>query len=182
MNKTTYVAFLRGINVGGKRKIPMNRLAGLFADVGCIDVKTHLQSGNVFFGASVSLVKTLPEVIAASITDEFGCTVTVLIRSAKDLEEVLRDNPFLKRGVDPAILHVAFLADVPGAKQVAELDNDRSPGDSFDVRGRHIYLYLPNGVARTKLTNDYFDHTLRTVSTLRNWNTVQKLLEIVRQG
>ncbi len=90
-------------------------------------------------------------------------------------------NTFLKRGVDPGTLHVAFLADVPEAQRVAALDSRRSPGDSFEIRGRHIYLWLPNGVARTKLTNDYFDRTLRTTSTLRNWNTVQKLLGMTRK-
>jgi uncharacterized protein (DUF1697 family) len=91
---------------------------------------------------------------------------------------VVDSNPFLKRGADTGTLHVAFLADIPDAKRVAELDSKRSPGDSFEIRGQHIYLWLPNGVARTKLTNDYFDRTLRTTSTLRNWNTVQKLLEM----
>jgi uncharacterized protein (DUF1697 family) len=71
-----------------------------------------------------------------------------------------------------------FLQTMPTAGAVAALDAGRSPGDAFVVRGREIYLHLPNGVARTKLTNDYFDRQLKTVSTQRNWNTLLKLIEL----
>jgi uncharacterized protein (DUF1697 family) len=178
VNKPKHVALLRGINVGGKNKVPMKSLASLFADAGCIDVETYIQSGNVVFGAPSSVAKRLPRAIAAAIADQFGYRVVVVIRSAAELADVAANNPFLKQGVDTETLHVAFLTGVPDAKRVAELDGSRSPGDSFEVRGQHIYLWLPNGVARTKLTNDYFDRTLKTTSTLRNWNTVQKLLEM----
>ena len=71
---------------------------------------------------------------------------------------------------------MAFLSALPDAQRVAALDPARSKGDAFRVVGRDIYLHLPNGVAKTKLTNDYFDRTLATVSTLRNWNTVTALI------
>ncbi|MEP6888981.1 MAG: DUF1697 domain-containing protein [Nitrospirales bacterium] len=180
VNKAKYVALLRGINVGGKNKLPMKRLATMFTDVGCSDVETYIQSGNVVFAAPSSVAKSLPSAIAAAITGQFGCRVSVVIRSAKELADVVDNNPFLKRGVDTGTLHVAFLVSVPDAKHVAELDGRRSPGDAFEIRGRHIYLRMPNGMARSKLTNDYFDRTLKTTSTLRNWNTVQKLLEMTR--
>jgi uncharacterized protein (DUF1697 family) len=179
--KTKYVSLLRGINLGGKNKLPMKSLAGLFTDAGCNDVETYIQSGNVVFGASSAVAKRLPSAIAAAIAEQFGYQVSVVIRSATELADVVDNNPFLKRGVDTATLHVAFLAGTPDAKRVTALDGKRSPGDSFEVRGRHIFLRLPNGVARTKLTNDYFDRTLGTTSTLRNWNTVQKLLEMTRR-
>lgn len=181
VSKAKHVALLRGINVGGKNKLPMKNLTAMFTEAGCIDVETYIQSGNVVFDANSSVARSLPSAIAAAIAEQFGYRVPVVIRSAEELADVVDKNPFLKRGVDAGTLHVAFLASVSDAKSVAELDCRRSPGDSFEIRGRHIYLWLPNGVARTKLTNDYFGRTLRTTSTLRNWNTVQRLLEMTRE-
>jgi uncharacterized protein (DUF1697 family) len=77
------------------------------------------------------------------------------------------------------MLHVAFLAATPGPSKIAALDPNRSPPDEFAVHGREIYLRLPNGVARTKLTNAHFDSKLGTTSTLRNWRTVVKLVDLI---
>jgi hypothetical protein len=105
----------------------------------------------------------------------WGFSVPVVVRKQSAVVQVLRDNPFLRAGADIKALHVAFLADLPKAAQIAALDHARSPGDEFAVLGSEIYLLLPNGVARSKLTNAYFDRALATVSTIRNWNTVQIL-------
>jgi uncharacterized protein (DUF1697 family) len=102
------------------------------------------------------------------------------VRTADELRAVAQGNPFLDEGADADTLHVAFLADRPRSDRVAALDANRSPGDSFVVRGSEIYLRLPNGVARTKLTNAYFDSKLSTISTARNWRTVLKLLELMQ--
>jgi uncharacterized protein (DUF1697 family) len=90
----------------------------------------------------------------------------------------VRGNPFLEAGADIGTLHVAILADAPAAAKVKALDPDRSPPDAFAVRGREIYLQCPNGYGRTKLTNAYFDSKLATTSTVRNWRTVLKLVEL----
>jgi uncharacterized protein (DUF1697 family) len=102
------------------------------------------------------------------------------LRSKAELEKAVANNPHLEADADPKSLHVAFLADKPSAAQVKTLDPERSPGDSFLVKGREIYLLLPKGVARTKLTNDYFDRKLTTTSTLRNWRTLLKLCEMCK--
>jgi uncharacterized protein (DUF1697 family) len=90
-----------------------------------------------------------------------------------------RVRGFFKAGVAEKELYVLFLADLPALRCIQDLDPDRSPPDAFKVRGREIYLRLPNGAARTKLTNQYFDSKLRTVSTARNWRTVTKLFELM---
>ena len=174
-----YVALLRGINVGGKNKLPMRDLVGMFADAGCGDVQSYIQSGNVVFAAPPQVVKTLSRTITAAITARFGFAVPVVLRSAAELIAVAQEHPLAGKGIEPTALHVAFLADLPGAKDIARLDPQRSPGDTFLVREREVYLCLPNGVARTRLTNDYFDRTLATTSTLRNWRTVQTLRDLV---
>lgn len=98
---------------------------------------------------------------------EFG-EVPVIVRSAAQIAEVLRHNPFLAEGASEDALHVMFLASSPGESQIAALDPDRSPLDRFRVRDQEIYLFLPNGAGRSKLTNAYFDAKLATIGTGRN--------------
>ena len=176
-----HVALLRGVNVGGKNMLPMKDLAAMFVAAGCEDVETYIQSGNVVCRARPTLARRLPALVAGAILDRFGYHVPVVIRTAGELGDIVRGNPFLAAGADPDTLHVAFLVDRPSAGRVAALDAHRSPGDEFVVRGREIYLRLPNGAGRTKLTNAYFDAALATTSTVRNWRTVLKLVESTRR-
>jgi len=176
----THVALLRGINVGGKNKLPMDELVGLFAGAGCSDVKTYIQSGNVVFRATPKIATRLAERVSERIERSLGLRVPVVLRSAQELERVARTNPFLAAGADPEVLHVMFLADQPAKAAVTGLDPKRSPPDEFAVVGREIYLRCPQGMARTKLTNAYFDAKLATISTVRNWRTVTKLIELAR--
>ena len=176
-----YVALLRGINVGGKNLLPMRQLTEMFIEAGCAEVRTYIQSGNVVFASTPGCAKRIPQLVSRGIAERFGFRAPVLLRSADELVRVAAGNPFLggRSGADDRSLHVAFLAEAPDQRRIAALDPNRSPGDSFKVRGREIYLRLPNGVGRTKLTNAYLESTLATTSTLRNWRTVLKLLEMV---
>jgi uncharacterized protein (DUF1697 family) len=182
----THVALLRGINVGGKNILPMKDLAAMFAAAGCADVRTFIQSGNVIFSAPAVLARKLPDHVTKAIEKRFGYRVPVIVRTSDELARAIRDNPFLQPGADERAeadekpLHIYFLADLPGAAAIAALDPNRSTPDAFHVRDREIYLHLPNGMARTKLTNAYFDSKLSTISTARNWATVQKLLEMMK--
>ena len=173
-----YVALLRGINVGGKNKLSMKDLVSMFTDAGCKNVRTYIQSGNVVFGAKQALAARIPALITGSIADSLRLKVPIVVRTAEELRETIRHNPFLRTGIDTKRLHVAFLADKPGAKKVAALQPDRSPPDEFLVRGSEIYLHCPNGLARTKLTNAYFDSKLATTTTVRSWATVLKLHDL----
>lgn len=173
-----HVALLRGINVGGKNKLPMKDLARMFVEAGCGDVQTFIQSGNVVFTAAPGLLKNLPEAIQSTIAERFGYRVPVILRSSQQLGRAIEDNPFLKAGKHEKTLHLCFLADSPGAQAVKVLDPNRSPGDAFHVSGQEIYLHLPNGAAKTKLTNAWLDSKLSTISTVRNWATVLKLREL----
>lgn len=172
----TFVALLRGINVGGKHKLPMKELAPIFADAKCSDVRTYIQSGNVVFAAPPSLAQKLPMLLAKNIEERFGFAVPVIIRNRDELAQVVRENPFLKQALPETTLHVYFLADQPSPAALKSLDPNRSVPDEFRVAGRHIYLHTPNGMGRTKLTSTYFDSKLATVCTARNWATVQTLL------
>lgn len=177
-----YVALLRGINVGGKNKLPMTELRALFTAAGCTEVETYIQSGNVIFAASAKLARDIMRTIAQAIAKKFRLEVPVVARGAQELTAVMRNNPYLASGADPDRLYVAFLADEPDPAAVKSLDATRSPPDSFHVRGKEIYLCLPNGAGKSKLTNAYFDAKLKTMSTIRNWRTVQKLAELAGTG
>jgi uncharacterized protein (DUF1697 family) len=107
--------------------------------------------------------------------------VPVVLRTAAEIRDAVRHNPYLEQGAPEETLHVVFLADQPDEQRIARLDPDRSPPDAFVVRGREVYLRLPNGAGRTKLTNDYLDRTLATISTARNWRTACQLLALMGQ-
>jgi uncharacterized protein (DUF1697 family) len=172
----TLVALLRGVNVGGNCMLAMADLAALCRQLGFADVRTYIQSGNVVFAATAAVAARLPEQIADLIEERSGIRSPVIVRTAKELADVVANNPFLKAGAPEKELHVMFLADTPSASRIETLDPARSPGDEFAVHGREVYLRLPNGAARSKLTNAYVDAKLGTVSTVRNWRTVTTLL------
>jgi uncharacterized protein (DUF1697 family) len=166
----TLVALLRGINVGGRRKVPMADLRALCDGLGLRRTRTYIQSGNVAFDTDAE-----PAVVSARLAtameERFGFPIPVVLRSAAELEGTLARVPF----EDLERVHVAFLDRAPGAEAVASLDPDRSPGDRVVVVGADAYLHLPNGMGRTKLTNDWIDRKLGVVSTARNWRTVEAL-------
>jgi uncharacterized protein (DUF1697 family) len=156
----------------------MRDLSDIFVEAGCDNVRTFIQSGNVIFTADSRVLKGLADVVTAKISERFGHRVPVILRTAEQLREVVSKNPFTHV---EEMLHVMFLADRPGSKEVAGLDPNRSVPDAFAVLGQEIYLHLPNGGAKTKLTNAWFDSKLVTTSTVRNWRTVTKLLAIMEE-
>ncbi len=176
-----YVALLRGINLGGYNKLPMKDLTAMFADAGCKDVKTYIQSGNVVFRAPATLMKKLPDAITAAIEKKFGYKIPVVMRSAEEVTLAVQSNPFLKSVEDLKTLHVGFLMHLPKPEHVAGLDPQRSAGDAYHVLNREVYFHLPNGFAKTKLTSAYFDSRLKTVITSRNWATVQQILAMLSE-
>jgi uncharacterized protein (DUF1697 family) len=173
----TLVALLRGVNVGGKAKVPMPELRSQLSDLGFEDVVTYVQSGNVVFRTGGG-AKQVAGQVERTIADAFGLDVTVIVRTPAQLRTIAKSNPFLAEETDPQKLHVVFLSDRPSAAAAAALDPDRSPPDRFHLRGRELYLHLPNGSGRSKLTNDYLERRLGVRATARNWRTLLKLIEL----
>jgi uncharacterized protein (DUF1697 family) len=180
MIATPHVALLRGVNLGGKNKLPMKELLVMFTEAGCRNATTYIQSGNVIFSAAPTVASRVPALISAQINKRFGFQTQIVLRTGKQLRDIVSNNPFIKPGVTEETLHVLFLADLPNSRDIDQLDPDRSPPDEFIVRGREIYLRLPHGMGRTKLTNNYFDSKLMTTSTGRNWRTGVKLSELTQ--
>jgi uncharacterized protein (DUF1697 family) len=163
------VALLRGINVGGKNLLPMKELAAIFEKAGAREVETYIQSGNVVFEGGADLASK----VSKAIGKKFGFEAPIVVRTAAEMAAIVKAAPF-----DPAVMHVGFLADEPDPAAAKALDPNRSPGDRFVVRGREVYLCLPNAVAKTKLTNAWFDMRLETVCTIRNWKTVTEMARL----
>jgi uncharacterized protein (DUF1697 family) len=177
-NSTRHIALLRGINVGGKNRLPMATLRELFADAGAAEVATYIQSGNVVFTASAKLASQIAAEVRESIARELGLAIVLVVRSASGFAKIAREHPFLDAVPEPKFAMVAFCDREPSAARVAALDPNRSPGDLLEVRGAEVYLGFPNGSGRSKLDAAWLDRSLGVISTWRNWLTVQKLVEL----
>jgi uncharacterized protein (DUF1697 family) len=174
-----YVALLRGVNVGGNNKLPMKDLAAIFQNCGCINVRTYIQSGNVVFQYAKS-VTAVREMVGLAIEKKFGFNPALVLRRLEDLEEIARTNPFAKAGAQENELHVVFLSDAPNADDVARLQKYKLPPDDFAIRGKEIYLRLPNGAGRSKLAAALSKTSPKSVATMRNWRTVNKLIDLMK--
>ncbi len=170
-----YIAFLRGINVGRKNRIKMADLKLFFQSIGFKNVKTYLQSGNVIFDGDFTDTEKIAADMERGLDETFGLSIKVILRSLKELEAIINVNPLLK---DPEIqhdkLHVTFLKDHRNGSIHVKMGKN----DKFEFNGTEIYLYLPEGYSRTKLTNNLWEKKLNVIATTRNWKTVNKLLKL----
>ena len=177
-----YVALLRAVNVGGN-SISMSDVRDTFASLGCSDVRTYLQSGNIVFSAArtASGVRTrsLEKKFEQGLLRDFGRDITVLVRSANELAAVAGGNPFQDRTDDPTKLHVTFLAERPSVNKKDEFSTGKIDEDEFRLEGSEVYLFCPNGYGRSKLVNSFFEKKLGVQSTTRNWKSVKKLTEML---
>lgn len=173
------VVLLRGVNVGGKNRLAMADLAAACTALGCRNVRTYIQSGNVVADAATGVARSLAQRLRAHLVEHCGIDVPVVLRTADELRAVAAASPFLRAGAPEEQLFVGFLADRPTPAQVAALDPARSPGDEFAVVGRDVHMRLGNGAADTKLTAAWFDGRLGTTITVRNWRTVLQLTAMV---
>lgn len=173
----TYIALLRGINVGRNKRISMARLRDLLTDLGYDDVRTLLQSGNAVFTSTRRSAAAVAAEIEAAITSELGMDVAVLVRTAVQLREAIRANPLAADGRDPSRLLVLFLSGVPRKSAIP------SPGDAaaeeWHVGNREIYLWCPDGILQSVLVPMFNDRQLGVLVTARNWRTVRKLADML---
>jgi uncharacterized protein (DUF1697 family) len=174
--RKTYVALLRAVNLGSHNKISMSALRDLFAELGCEDAATYVQSGNVVF-KSAAAAGRLASTLESGIERAFGINVAVLLRTSAELARTVAANPYADAADDPTKLHVTFLAAKPSAALVRALPRE-DPSGEFRVVGREIFGYFPKGYGRTKLTNAFFEQKLQVRATSRNWRTVTKLAEL----
>ncbi len=178
---STYIALLRGINVGGHKIVKMDALREAFAAMGFGDVATYVQSGNVVFKAPAKISENVAAKIEEMLLRRFDMSVPVIVRTAQEMQAVLGNNPFLKeKGIATDKLHVTFLSQAPQKAAIKSLDAIEVGQDRFQCCGQEIYLHCPNGFGGTKLSINAFEKLLAVGATTRNWNTVNKLWEMAR--
>jgi uncharacterized protein (DUF1697 family) len=172
---TTCLALLRAVNVGGTKPVPMADLRALLADLGVIDVRTLLQSGNAVFrasGAAGALEARLERELAARL----GVSTDVFVRTAAEWERIVEANPFRAEAkADPARFVLVTLKAKAAPKGLAALRAAIVGRERVEVRGREAYAVYPDGQGRSKLTLPLIEKHLGSRATARNWNTVLKL-------
>lgn len=174
-----YIAMLRGINVNGKNMIKMSALAAALEGLGFVEIRTYLQSGNVLFKCTGEQADTLAKIIADRIFKVFGFQLFVIVLEGKTLQLIRDQNPFIERiGVDSTKLHVTFLEHTPDRPLEAFIEKDKYQPDEWHWVDKVIYVCCPGGYGTTKLTNNFFENKLKNTATTRNWNTVNKLVEL----
>ncbi len=178
-----YISILRGINVSGQKLIRMTELAELYKELGFTAVKTFIQSGNVLFMADEDFpAGQLSGLIEKAILERFGFDVPVIIRSYDELGKTITCNPFIdEQGIDRTKLHVTFLSDHPADENLTVIHPLNYLPDRFFLNGRDIYVYCPAGYGNTRLSNNFFENRLKVKATTRNWNTVIKLSEMLKE-
>ena len=170
---TRYVALLRGINVGKAHQLGMPQLAELLTARGHGNVRTHLRSGNVVLDSALDEAALVTD-LEKAIEKEFGFAVPVVVRTGAEIAAVIAGDPFATVATDPARYLVTFLPEAPAPDRVDALPPVEGDGE-YLVRGRELYLWLPQGIANTPLAAWKWDRMLGVAGTGRNWNTVTKL-------
>ena len=175
-----YITLLRGINVSGANSIKMADLKGLFEDLGFLKVKTYIQSGNVVFTSDNSDMAHIQKDIEDSFAQTFGFPVKVMVRTANELNAIIENNPFQNQPMRESNRIIAlFLASDPSSTALEEIQKTYDGPEEIDIIGQEVFIYYPDGMGRSKLTNTFLEKRLKTAGTARNWNTVLKLQKMM---
>jgi len=178
---TSYVALLRGINVGGKNKVAMADLRGLLGGLGHENVGTHLNSGNALFTSKRADDDKLAREIEAAIEAQLGLKISTLVRNKAELQSLVEHNPMAEQAAaEPAKFTAVFLSGKPDPSLLEAVDPTVYAPDKCVLVGREVYAFCPEGIQNSKLTRQFFEKTLKQeTATARNWNTVLKLLTLL---
>jgi uncharacterized protein (DUF1697 family) len=171
-----YAILLRGVNLGGRRQLAMADLRRVLKSLGYTDVSTHLRSGNAIITSDDEDPKRIAATIHEALATELSLRSAVIVRTGRELADVIAANPFPEHESEPGKLHVAFLSAQPSKAAVDAVDPARFAPDEFRLGDRALYLWFPNGAGRSKLTMAALAR-MNVEVTARNWNTVLALAE-----
>ncbi|MGB5653915.1 MAG: DUF1697 domain-containing protein [Robiginitalea sp.] len=175
MNKK--IAILRGINVGGKRKILMADLKALCQNLGWANVVTYIQSGNLIFDSKKQNPE-LEQTLEKAISYNYGFDVPVIIRNANELQTSIGRNSFFDKDADITQLHLTFLKENPTSENVEKTKTYNFEPDRFEIVEKDVFICCAGKYHQSKLTNNFFEKKLKVGATTRNWKTVLKLQEL----
>jgi len=174
----TWIAFFRGINVGGNNLLPMKGLVALLQKLGFADVQTYIQSGNAVFRSNRKSAAAIEKQIVAAVSKTFGFESRVLLLSAKDLGKAIAANPFPHGASDHKSLHLYFLATPPKTPSLDALNALKASTESFLLSNKVFYLHAPDGIGKSKLAVSA-EKLLGVAATARNWRTVLSVQAMV---
>ena len=176
---TTYILLLRGVTPSGKNKISMNRLREVLEKAGFTHVRTYIQSGNAFVDTELP-ARTVEKSVRDRIRNQIGPDLVVLARTGVQLEELLEANPFTK-GYDMSRVFFVSFAETPPAERVREVRSlDFSP-EKLVFGENTAYMYIPGAYGRGTLSGNFLEKKLGVSATMRNFNTMKKLVEMSRE-
>jgi uncharacterized protein (DUF1697 family) len=174
----TYIALLRGINLGNHYKMKMPELKLMFENMGFESVSTYLQSGNVVFDSSESEISSLEARIEVKILEQFAYVVPILIRVQADLQRIVDANPFPNQTLaNPIQPYVIFLKKLPSTR-ILELP--KTEPAEYQFGELELFVYYPHGAGVSKLSNNFVERKLKTIASSRNWRTLVALLELTK--
>jgi uncharacterized protein (DUF1697 family) len=180
MRHSSLIALLRGINVGGNRKLPMAELRSICTDLGWTDVQSYIQSGNLIFRSSAEPAR-LETDLEKAIEHRFGFSVAVLVRAGEELPGYVAGNPFPDESErQPNRVMLALSKRPPNAGAVDELERRATAGERVVQVGDAIWIHYPGGSGPSKLSPGLLDRVTGSPVTTRNWRTVLKLQEMIR--
>ncbi len=177
---TRYISILRGINVGGKRKVLMTDLKNLYEKLGLLNVTTFIQSGNVIFDLDLkSKGKDINDKIEQAVYKKYGFNVPVIVRSLDEMKIIITANPFLKeKDINLKKLHLTFLSGIPLKPDLENIKSIDYLPDRYSITGKDVFISCSGRYSESKLTNSFFETKLKVSATTRNWNTVCQIFEI----
>jgi uncharacterized protein (DUF1697 family) len=178
---TAFICLLRGVNVGGNKMLKMDALKALCGTIGLRDAKTYLQSGNVVFGSDETDRAVLTSRIEEGIRKKSGLEVKIILRTAAELRKVIAANPLPLETHNPAALLVTFLGGPITKEAKALLASLKIASEELHFGKQELYLYFPEGIAGSKLSNALTEKKLGVNVTARNWNTANALLKMAEE-
>jgi uncharacterized protein (DUF1697 family) len=173
----TYIALLRGINVGGRHALPMNELKAVLEEHGCVDVRTYIQSGNVVLRSAIPDAARLAARLTAAVSASHGFEPAVLVLTPREVSRAVAGNPFPEAVANPRSLHLFFLAAAPKQPDLKSVEAIKARSERFELKGRIFYLYTPDGFGTSRLAGRA-ERLLGVEATARNWRTVTTLLDM----
>lgn len=172
----TYIALLRGINVGGHKKILMTDLRVLLEELNFKKVQTYIQSGNIVFQSSNGNISAIENAIKNKILKLYGFEVPVLVKTQQELKSIFNNCPFLEKKKVNSYFMPLFTN--PSAKLIKDLNLVKSPNEEFFITENCVYFYCNIGYGKIKFGNNFFERKLKVSATARNYKTMVKLLEM----
>ena len=179
---STFVSLFRGINVGGHQMVRMDALKELYASLRFKDIVTYIQSGNIVFTSEDADLSQLPRLIEEGFAQKFGFHAKVMVRTSDELNDIVDNNPFQNQPMkESKWVVVMFLATRPDNRAQEDLQKTYVGPEELCIIGQEVYIYYPNGIGRSKLSNTFLEKKLKTAGTGRNWNTILQLQKLIQR-